>query len=511
MGNSCLNCVNRVEAKLVSQQIGKSVGASICQARHEIVGLSTLSPKAMKVLADTKGEKCPQFSRTVQSVKPGQPETLPLAWPDTARRIETRDPNNKILRATSCRTCVNLIPSDQLTEQYGLTAGMCAARGEIIASNSMTRVANSCDYAAARVAGSPDVPSVDGIKLLPEFEAAFKISNSFGAVMVEDPLDYVSDKTLTQDDVAKGIKAWRKVEDAAKKRSIMVPIFDPATFDKDELVRVPRPGDPERPELYRDHDGLAYQVFVMWMKLEQTPAIWGKPGTGKTELLRYLAYLMQIPFVRINITGSTELDSLVGKMTYDPAQGTVFQYGSLPNRWVRPGVLCIDEPNVGPPDVWQVLRPLTDNSKQLVVAENKGEQISRHEGCYLGLAMNPAWDPLNVGTHEIGAADVSRIMHLFVDTLSEDLERQIISERATSFGCKLSKAEVELIIRIGKDVRKICDQGVIPMSWGMREQIKVALSWQFFDPHTVYKLCAGNFLDPQGQDALMSVVSAHVS
>jgi len=231
--------------------------------------------------------------------------------------------------------------------------------------------------------------------------------------------------------------------------------------------------------------------------------------THNTEFFRHMAWLMCLPFRRISITGSTEVDDLAGKMHYDPARGTYFEYGRIPTAWGKPGVICLDEPNVGQPDVWQFIRPLTDNSKQLVLDMNKGERISRHDYAFLGMAMNPAWDVRNSGTSTIADADGSRLMHIFVDLPNEAVERRIIEAAVKLDGWEIGRDALDMIIGIAGDLRRMSSEETIPITWGIRPQLKVARALKWFSPTDAYRLATADYLEPRHQELILDVVRSH--
>lgn len=230
--------------------------------------------------------------------------------------------------------------------------------------------------------------------------------------------------------------------------------------------------------------------------------------THNTELFRYAAWSMQLPFERFSITSSTELDDLQGRVVFEDGE-TRWQNGRVPTAWAKPCVIVIDEPNVGPPDVWQFLRPLTDDSKQLVLDANKGERIDRNPHCYMGMAFNPSWDMRNVGTHEISDADGSRLMHIAVQPPSEDVEREIIAARCALDGYKVPDAVMDQVMGVAKDLRALAAEDAFPMHWGVRQQIKVARATQWFSTVEAYRLAAGDLLDPEAADQLLVTVRSH--
>jgi hypothetical protein len=118
-----------------------------------------------------------------------------------------------------------------------------------------------------------------------------------------DPSLYETDRPVTQEQKDKGIRAWRKVVDPATENFTFLPIYRPDYFSDVERAKIPRTGDDEHPEDYIDHGFYVYKVSVLWMELDETPGLWGQAGTGKTEFFRHMAWLMQMPFVRISYHG----------------------------------------------------------------------------------------------------------------------------------------------------------------------------------------------------------------
>ena len=232
--------------------------------------------------------------------------------------------------------------------------------------------------------------------------------------------------------------------------------------------------------------------------------------THNTEFYRHMAWLMGLPFHRISVTKSTEIDDLAGKMHYEPGRGTYFEYGRIPSAWQKPCVICLDEPNVGQPEVWQFIRPLTDNSKQLVLDMNKGERIERHNYAFLGMAMNPAWDVKNSGTDSLADADGSRLMHIYVDLPSPEVESHIISSRVRVDGWEIEESQLNMIMGVATDLRGLADSGALPISWGIRSQIKVARALKWFSPVEAYRLASADHLEPEHQEIILSVVRSHV-
>lgn len=506
---SCVTCPSYSQGSQVTDHISKNINTPMCSRYGHILSMPRSTDKHNQKIVEIKASSCPSHGEPQVRANLGS-LNLQVAFPSLDLDTFESDANKKEL-CKSCAMCEHFMPDNEVEGKYGWWSGLCTAKGKLILGNRQTFEARACDFRQFghnRHAGHP-------MTLMPEFEDGFWTKAAFKDLLAKqaekaDPRVYVTDKEVTPEDTAAGVRAWRKVADPEGTHNFThLPIFDASFFDDNERAKIPQTGDDEHPESYLDHNGAVYKVSVAWMELDETPAMWGVAGTGKTELLRHLAWLMQLPFERISITGSTELDDLAGKMLFENSE-TIFKYGRVPLAWTKPSVLCLDEPNVGPPDVWQFIRPLTDNSKQLVLDQNKGERLPRHDFCFMGLAMNPAWDAINVGTQVISDADGSRLLHIFMELPPAEVEREIIRTRVAYDGWEITDDQLNTIMGIAADLRGLVETGSIPISWGIRPQIKVARASRWFDLIQAYRMGAADFLEPSAQEEMLNVVRSHV-
>lgn len=510
----CKNCPSFLTASDSVRKFKKSVGAPMCGRFGHVLGRESLTPQQNTAIRQNFADNCDMYAAAATPTP--QEYKLEVALPvPKMLGLEKKSPQD----VSTCLHCINYIPAHEVESEFGwVGAGLCAIKGKLLLGTRLTYEARDCEEKSFRLQHEgEEFPRASEVKLLPIYDgSAFGGADPIKAYFKKvdsgfvDPKDWVTDKEVTQADSAMGIRAWRAIADPSGGGAVThLPIYSGSLFDDVESKKIPQTGDDEHPELYLDHGGFTYKVAVAWQELDETPALWGKAGTGKTELLRHMAWLMQLPFERISVTESTELDDIAGKTLYTPEKGTYFQYGRLPEAWSKPSVICLDEPNVGQPAVWQFIRPLTDNSKQLVLDASAGETIDRHENCYLGLAMNPAWDPLNVGANQISDADASRLMQIQVDLPPEELEKEIIRERVKLDGWEIEDSMLNMVMSIAKDIRAYCDSGTLQMSWGIRHQIKVARALRWFDPITAYRVAAADYLEPTAAQMVLDQVRQH--
>lgn len=507
---TCLTCPSYLESDKGMTKFGKNIGAPVCGRFGYVLGKPGMKQTQADKIAKHYGTNCKSHGEPL----PPEPDSkkFEVVIPDVdARDTSKIDPSMQEL-VKSCQMCKNFVPDQKVADELGWAAGLCAAKGKLVLPNRTVYEARDCGYRQYGVVRS----STQGLHLLPVFEDAFQLNadpvkayfKSKGNFI--DPREWESERPVTASEEASGIRAWRRVIDPdGSGNEVFLPIFRNDFFSEDEQKKIPQAGQDEHPELYVDHFGGVYGVAIEWMELDETPACWGEPGVGKTELFRHLAWLMQLPFERISITASSELDDLAGKMLFLDGQ-TEFKYGRVPKAWSKPCVLVFDEPNTGPNEVWQFIRPLTDNSKQLVLDQNEGEAIKRNSDCYFGMAMNPAWDPRNVGALEIGIADVSRLKHIFIEFPPEVLEREIIQNRVALDAWEIDDNRLNMLMGVAEEVRGLSKQGTLPITWGLREQIKVARALRWFEPIVAYRRAVGDFMEEEAREILLDVVRAHM-
>jgi MoxR-like ATPase len=506
---SCRTCPSYLAKSEVSGMFGKSIGAPMCARLGKVLGGPDILPVAEEKLQSTIAENCSAYGQPRPVSPQGYLQTeVTLPHPVAVAAGPSSEDERQYVN--SCNNCKFHIPENEVMEKHGWAAGLCAATGRIIIPGRQSREAKDCEYRTYG-AWQDDVDKMHVIPMYAEAKAydpsplgRWKLAREKGLVI--DPREYPSDADVSDQDRASGIRAWRRVEDPnGTGNSTFLPIFEPSFFDPFEQAKIPQTGDPEHPEDYIDSKDYVYSVAIEWQELDATPALWGPPGVGKTELGRHLAWLMQVPFDRISFTREMEVEDVIGKMVLLGGE-TVYQKGRVPLRWEKPGICLLDEPNTAPDAVWQRLRPMMDNSKQLVLDEAAAEVVDRHPHSFLLLAMNPAWDTRNVGVAELADADVDRAAHIFMDLPPENVEREILKSAVARDGWELDAAMLDRVMKTSSEVRALVADGSLPVSWGVRPNLKVVRHLKWFDPITAYRRAVADVLEPVTQELILGLV-----
>lgn len=504
---SCRDCPNYLTPSQAATHFGKSIGAPVCALKGWVYGKMGATDKQSSKLAEHYASLCDSYGNPREAKKDFS--VFPIA---IGEQSPPAGPVPAVAqRPFSCAACQFYVPEDVVATEMSWSTPMCRKKGELILGTELQKVAAACNDGAM----GAQTRTTQGVTLFPELMENFHSmdSASLGSFLIADPTDYESDKEVTEADTAQGIVAWREIKNPDDEfiptpgNEVYLPIFSDSIFNEVAQAKIPRTGDKEHPEEYVDHFGGVYAVAVHTTKLKLAPAVWGEPGTGKTELFRHLAWMSSLPFERFTITGSSELDDLAGKPHFSPERGTYFAYGRFVQAYQTPCWLCVDEWNLGPKDVQQFFRPLIDNSKQLIMDLNVGETLFPTEHTYMGFAMNPPWDLRNVGAEMLADADTNRLMHIEVPMPDEDVELAIIQKHLSHDGWQLNDMQAHLVMSVAGEIRGLIEAGPLAsITWGLRPQIKVARAMRYFGPIAAYKQAVANQMDPITREALLEAV-----
>lgn len=512
---NCVTCPSYLTPDRASKFYETTINVPLCARYGKVLGVPGGSDKQNSIVGEKVASSCDSHGKKTPIKPPELPE-LRMFIPSSDAMMEDEPEPDDLRSVGSCRNCLFYIQPAEVSREHNVSAAACARRGQLIFPERVTKEAENCDSKlwAGRDSKIRNGYNASDLNLFPILMEAAEFDDSAAGRWKRerregfvDPGDWPTDKPVSEDDRAVGIKSWRKIEDPnGSGHSVLIPVFDMDFFPEPEQRKIPQTGDKEAPEDYIDARDYVYSAFVEMLLLKETPALWGQPGVGKTELARHMAWLMQAPFDRVSITSSTEVEDLAGKMLLLGGE-TKFIEGRLPKRWQRPGVLLLDEPNAGQHDVWQFIRPLTDNSKQLVLDMSEhATVIDRHEHCFLLMAMNPTWDYRNTGVNELADADTNRLTHIYMELPDRSVEKQILVNAAKRDGWTPPKALVDKVMDVSDDVRAMCKDGSLPISWGVRNNLKVIRHLQFFNANTAYRRAVVDFLDPDLAQMVLKVV-----
>jgi MoxR-like ATPase len=150
----------------------------------------------------------------------------------------------------------------------------------------------------------------------------------------------------------------------------------------------------------------------------------GQTGTGKNTILRFIAEKMgRTDIVRINLTGETTVEDLLGRVQL--VNGNTQDQDGNVTLGVRNGkVVILDEINACQPEVLFALQSLLDDDHSLTLPS--GEVVKAHKDFRVFATMNP--NSGYVGTKSLNKAFMSRFgVVLEVDYVDPATEVELLS------------------------------------------------------------------------------------
>ncbi len=188
----------------------------------------------------------------------------------------------------------------------------------------------------------------------------------------------------------------------------------------------------------------------------------GETGTGKTSFIRDLAKKHKRQLIRINLTGQTGVDELIGKILAKD-NGTYWVDGLLTIAMKKGYWIVLDEVNMALPEILSKLHSLLDDDRKIILNEHKGEVIRPHKNFRLFGTMNPSDE--YAGTKELNKAFISRFS-VVIETEYSDNEVQILMDRTG-----IDPVTADNLVAIASDLRVQKQKEVITYPCSTRDLI----------------------------------------
>lgn len=479
-GITCTLCPSYGTEAEVLETFGRDAGVPVCLRFGYALNRPGLSEIGTQRLCETFALNCDAFGKE----RPAKPEAFNtrVVNPDWSVVTETADPEYRADEITTCRACTRCVDRGAVHRELGFPLDLCRGKGKLIFRPQFE--ARGCSMAQAGEMAS----TTEGLELREEYREGFVVPVALSVKKVteqgnvtQEPSTYVSDAYVSEVDAAKGIRAWRAVENKRTGKVRYAPIFKREFFTPEEQALIPQTGDRFHPELYVDYSGLLYRFTVDVVVKSQTLALEGPPGVGKTEGARYLAWLCQVPFYQFSYDEDTDKGELIGTKEFDPVRGTYFRPGRLPKALGRPSVCVHDELNTAEDVIRQMLRPVFAHSRSITLDASMGEIVALDEFAFQIIAQNPSHDFRNIGTKQMASADMDRLTVKKVPLPTEAIERSIIMRWCELDGFELPESQLSQLINISADIREASTQNRVPFTWGVRQTVKVGRLLEDYD------------------------------
>ncbi len=201
--------------------------------------------------------------------------------------------------------------------------------------------------------------------------------------------------------------------------------------------------------VFEDNKKILEQVAVA-LSYSRPVLLIGETGTGKTSLVRHLAFCTNNAFVRVNHNGGTTIEDIVGRWLLTPTAN-----GTVKTEWVD-GILIeamkkgywflADEINAAGAEINFVYHSLLDDDGRVILAEKGNEVVIPHPNFRFIGAMNPPTE--YAGTKELNKALMSRFMICKIDFPAPKIEQKILVSRAG-----VTEEVAERMVRFAGEVR----------------------------------------------------------
>lgn len=501
MAKACSSCPSMLTPEAARDRFSRPLGAYMCGRHGYVLNRPDADHSECNEAYKAFAENCEDYMEPL----PATPVSLRPRVATVSEEVIEGGPTG--MSVASCHGCQNCVKHTVVLDTWGWPLPLCKAKGTLIFDP--TRENKGCEW--ARPGGSSE--SLFDVDLRKEFQPGFTVNSSAsleamvnnGNLNVE-PTTYQTDAEVDPDDAADGIRAWRRLAcPLGTGREIFMPIFDPSIFSEAERSQIPQTGGPHLPELYVDYANLVWKFAVEEWMLGQTLLIQSFPGLGKTELAYYLGWLMQMPVTRVYFQTSIEWDDIFGKAVFQKGE-TGWQDGRFTAAFRRPGIILVDEPNMAQSEIVATLRTSTELDATLFLdagyANDDGErvklEVKPHKYNFRMWCSNPAWDPRNIGTKELAAADISRLSPAYLSYPPVGIEKTIIKSTVLELdGFDIPNDLLDDMMKVSTDIRAASEAGDYPGTWGIRENVKVARKLAWYPFVEAYRMSALNYFEPE--------------
>ena len=214
------------------------------------------------------------------------------------------------------------------------------------------------------------------------------------------------------------------------------------------------------------------QALDVAVKIKKPALFIGETGTGKTSMVYDLARKQGKKVIRVNLTGETGNEDILGKWllreSAQTGQNQLYWLDGLLIEAMKGGHWIIfDELNVALPEVLSVVNSLLDDDEKIVLKEKEGEEIKASKGFRFFATMNP---PENYsGTKELNKALLSRFA-LVLNVGYSDKEMQILKDRVPGLDDDIAKE----LVAIANYLRGAKDKGELDYICSTRDLLATA-------------------------------------
>lgn len=214
---------------------------------------------------------------------------------------------------------------------------------------------------------------------------------------------------------------------------------------------------------FEDNEKVVEQVAIAISK-SMSVLLVGETGTGKTSLVRHLAFQTNNAFVRVNHNGGTTVEDIIGRWIIDKTGQTVWIDGILIQAMKKGYWFLADEINAASAEINFVYHSLLDDDGRVLMAEKGNEVVIPHKNFRFFGAMNPPTE--YAGTKELNKALMSRFLVVSVDFPQPKIEEKILVDRTG-----IPEESAQKMVAFAAQVRGMHSKGDINFVFSTRDLI----------------------------------------
>ena len=217
---------------------------------------------------------------------------------------------------------------------------------------------------------------------------------------------------------------------------------------------------------------------IMWL--------YGDSGCGKSEFWAQLAARLNMPFTRMNLDGHLTRSDIVGVNRMLPNEDKQmemrFVEGILPRAMSRPGILLLDEFDLGDPEIMPIFQPILEGNP-LTILEDGGRIVHPHPLFRIAITGNTiglgSANQMYNNAFEQSAATRDRISSFVrMPYMLPDIEKEVVLKRIPG----ADEEFVTKLIQLANKVRDGFSAGEIHQIFSTRSVLYCAKRYARFAP-----------------------------
>jgi len=218
---------------------------------------------------------------------------------------------------------------------------------------------------------------------------------------------------------------------------------------------------------------------IMWL--------YGDSGCGKSEFWGQLAARLNFPFTRMNLDGHLTRSDIIGVNRMLPNEDKQmemrFVEGILPRAMSRPGILLLDEFDLGDPEIMPIFQPILEGNP-LVLLEDGGRIVHPHPMFRIAITGNTiglgSANQMYNNAFEQSAATRDRIASFVrMPYMTPEIEKEVVMARVPN----ADEQFIEKTIQLANKVRDGYRANEIHQLFSTRAVLNCARRYARFAPH----------------------------